>query len=69
MLTLLNLSQYRDVFNKEGINGSLLLDLNDETILMELGMKLKLHRLKILRLIDGRESMLNFNTSELTTVE
>ncbi len=52
----LHLSEYSEIFEKEAITGSLLLDL-DESILTELGMAKKLHRLKILRVTDGRESI------------
>ena len=57
VLSRLRLSQYRDVFDKEAITGSLLLDLHDESILIELGMNSRLHQLKIQRLLDGRESV------------
>ncbi len=52
------------MFEKEAITGSLLLDLHDERILIELGMNSRLHQLKIQRLLDGRESVGALMTNE-----
>ena len=57
MLDNLKLSQYKEKFEEEQINGSLLLDLDDEILKDELGMTSKLHRLKIVRVIEGRQPL------------
>lgn len=58
LLDKLGLAEYKTTFETEMITGSLLLDL-DEATLLELGMNKKLHRLKITRVIDGREIVKN----------
>ena len=47
-----NLKQYAPTFKAEGINGLVLLDLNDED-LEELGVASKFHRRKIVKMIDA----------------
>ena len=57
LLEILDLTQYKDVFKKERISGSLLQDIDEEILEEELGITSKLHRLKLMRVIDGRESL------------
>lgn len=56
----LGLKQYCEVFKKETIDGAIFVEL-DEQVLEELGMTTKLHRLKIMRLLDGRQSVESLN--------
>ena len=54
MLDGLRLSQYRPRFEEESIDGSILIDCDDEnTLEKELGITMKIHRLKLLQIIRG----------------
>ena len=60
MLKLLDnagLGQYKKVFIREQISGGLLKELDGEILENELRIASKLHRLKLLRIIEGRESL------------
>ena len=60
MLELLDktgLGQYKKVFIREQISGGLLKEVDGEILEKELGITSKLHRLKLLRIIEGRESL------------
>lgn len=50
----MNLSQYREIFEMESITGEVLAECDDEDILeYELGVKTKLHRIRLMKLIAG----------------
>ena len=57
LLDSLGLSQYKEVFSREKIDGALLLDLDNEILEYELMMESKLHRLKLMRVISGKHGM------------
>ena len=68
MLNLLNqlqLSEHCKAFEKERITGSLLLDLDESILKEELGVNMKLHRLKLERVINGRDSLKALMASHL----
>lgn len=50
---------HKEVFKKEQIIGSLLMELDEEILEKELGISQKLHRIKLLRIIEGRQSISN----------
>ena len=54
LLDSLGLSQYKENFSKEKIDGALLMDLDSEILEFELMMESKLHRLKLMRVIAGK---------------
>ena len=56
MLDALRLSQYRAKFEEESIGGSILIDCDENTLEKELGMAMKIHRLKLLQIIRGDTS-------------
>ena len=57
LLDKLKLSQYKQVFLEEEITGSLLKEIDDEILEHDLKMVSKLHRLKLLRVIQGKEPL------------
>ena len=57
LLEILRLTKYKDAFIHEEISGALLQDLDEEILETELGITSKLHRLKLLRVIDGRQPL------------
>ena len=57
LLEDMNLGQYKKKFEEEQISGSLLLEIDDDILQNELGVTSKLHRLKILRIIEGRQTL------------
>ena len=57
MLDQLGLSQYKESFMEEKISGSLLQDCTEDMLENDLQIKSKLHRLKIMRVIDGRQPL------------
>lgn len=56
MLERLNLDQYKDTFQAESIDGSLLSELDEDTLQNELGMASKIHRKKLLLVIQGKQT-------------
>lgn len=56
MLDKLNLSQYKEVFEKEDVDGPLLSELDEDTLKNELGMTSKIHRKKLLLVIQGKQT-------------
>jgi hypothetical protein len=54
MLDTLKISQYRDIFESEGINGALLVELNDTDLEKDLGIISSLHRKKLMLAIQGK---------------
>ena len=57
LLEILGLKKYKNVFMSEEISGALLQELDEEILEMELGITSRLHRLKLLRVIDGRQPL------------
>lgn len=49
----MNLGQYKEIFRREQIDGALLLACDKEILEFDLGIKSRLHRVKMLRLIHG----------------
>lgn len=56
LLDSLGLGQYKDGFSREQIDGALMVDLDDEILEYELMVQSKLHRLKLMRVINGKQS-------------
>ncbi len=59
MLTAMNMGQYVEAFKAELISGEILSELNDEVLRDELGITSKIHRIKLLKIIDGRHSAMS----------
>ena len=57
LLEILGLTKYKNVFIDEEISGALLQELDEEILKVELGITSRLHRLKLLRVIDGRQPL------------
>ena len=57
LLEILLLAKYKNAFIREEISGALLQDLDEEILETELGITSRLHRLKLLRVIDGRQPL------------
>ena len=53
----MGLSKYKEQFIKEGITGSLLSELDEEILETELNVKSRLHRLKLMRIIQAHQSI------------
>lgn len=56
MLDALHLSQYRARFQEEQVGGDILLLCDDAVLENELGINMKIHRLKLLQIIRGERS-------------
>ena len=56
MLDKLNLSQYKEMFEREEVDGTLLSQLDEDTLKNELGMMSKIHRKKLLLVIQGKQT-------------
>ena len=57
LLDKLGLSKYKNKFSEENITGSLLSEFDEEILEKELGITSRIHRIKLLRIIDGRQSI------------
>lgn len=64
MLDFFGLGQYKEKFLREQINGELFLMLTDEILEKEIEMKLKIHRIKVMRIVNGKQSLADFNLHE-----
>ena len=47
------MSQYKDIFNKEMVDGEILSEIGEDVLQQELGMNSKLHRLRLIKYIKG----------------
>ena len=56
LLDRMHLGMYKPVFEREAITGDLLLELDDSILETELGIQLRLHRMKLMKLITGEYS-------------
>ena len=63
LLGKLNLDCYKDIFAAEQISGEVLVECDDEVLSNDLQITSKLHRMRILRIIQGRQSVLELLTS------
>ena len=57
LLSKLSLDKHRESFKRERIDGSILIELDDEILEKELGMDSKIHRIKLLRVLNGRRAV------------
>ena len=57
LLDSMGLGVYREVFRKEKITGDLMLELNDSMLKDELGIRLQIHRIRIMKVIKGEHSL------------
>lgn len=51
------MGKYESTFLKEGVTGEVLLDCDEELLQSGLGIVSKLHRIKLMKIISGRESV------------
>ena len=56
LLGAMDLSQYKETFIREHVTGEILLELDDSDLQSELGMTSKIHRIRLLKLIQGIHS-------------
>ena len=53
----MHLSQYKDAFAREYVDGGILLELDDKMLTDELGMTSRMHRLRVMMLVHGKVSV------------
>lgn len=53
----MGLSQYKEIFSQECIDGAILLELDADVLSCELGVKSKIHCIKLIKLISGDYSI------------
>ena len=56
MLNLAGLGKYSETVEEESVSGDILVECSEEILEKEMGIKSKLHRLKLLRVIEGKAS-------------
>ena len=56
-LDAMNLSQYKDTFARELIDGGILLELDEAVLMNELGITSRIHCLRLMRLARGEMSI------------
>lgn len=59
----MKLSQYKPVFEEESMTGKLLLGCDDDLLKNDLGVKSRLHRIRLMQLISGETSVSEVVTS------
>ena len=55
MLDAFNLSQYKEAFKRERVNGALFLELDREILHDDLGVTSQLHQIRIMQIIQGKK--------------
>ena len=60
LLEEMKLTEYVTTFKEESIDGRMLFELDDEVMRNELGVNKKLHRLKILMIVQGTRSVTRY---------
>ena len=63
------MGQYRNSFAQEGLSGDLLLECDEGILEHELGVSLKIHRIKLMKLITGKYSAEAFLKGERTNAK
>ena len=58
------MGKYRDSFAREGISGDVLLECDDRILEHELGVSLRIHRIRLMKLITGKHSAEAYLTGE-----
>ena len=56
----MGLSKYKEQFIKERITGSLLSELDEEILETELNIKSRIHRIRLMKIMEGRQSIDEF---------
>ena len=56
LLDAMELSQYKDAFMKESVSGELLLECDSDLLRVELGVATRLHRMRLMKVIEGKHS-------------
>lgn len=56
LLQVMNMPQYRTKFTEEEIGGDILVECDEDVLEKELGVSQKIHRLKLLQIMDGKKS-------------
>ena len=64
LLEAMGMEKYKDVFTKECVNGELLLECDDEILEQDLGIPLRLHRVRLMKIITGQHSARELLTGE-----
>ena len=54
LLDAMELSQYKDTFVKEQVNGEILLECDDQILEEDLKVPSRLHRIRLLKIISGK---------------
>ena len=56
LIEAMGLGQYRQTFIAEQISGEILLEIDDQVLQDELGIKLRIHRIRLAKVISGSHS-------------
>ena len=65
VLDSMGLSQYKEIFSQECIDGAILLELDADVLSCELGVKSKIHCIKLIKLISGDYSIQQYLQNSL----
>ena len=57
LLDAMHLAQYKDVFASEQITGEVLAELDEEILQKELEISVKIHRIRLMKVINGKYSV------------
>jgi len=53
----MDLTQYKEKFTREHITGEILTELDEDILLHELGVSSKIHRIRLMKVINGQHSV------------
>ena len=64
----MGLKQYKEKFQEESINGEILVECNSELLRQELKVTSQIHRLRLLKIINGEHSAQKILQGSITTL-
>ena len=56
LLDVMGMEKYKDTFTREHINGELLLECDNAILEQDLGISVRLHRIRLMKIISGQHS-------------
>ena len=60
LLDAMKLGEYKPKFESEQINGDIMLELDDSILEQELGVKTRIHRIRLMKIISGSYPVGNY---------
>ena len=60
LLDAMDLSQYRENFQREHVTGEVLVECDENVLQQELGIASKIHRIRLMKIVNGQRSVYEY---------